>query len=286
MLTLFTLPKPFTDPHIRLIQRNAIGSWKNLHPDIDIILMGNDAGISETAHEFGVRHIHDIAVNEFGTPLLDSAFKTAAKEGRFDTLMFVNADIIFLLDLITAIETLKEKELLPTGDSNAPDSNKSSLTVGRRVDLDVNYEIDFNGSSWPDKLARESKSNGVLHSWAGIDYFIFSKGMFADLPPFAVGRVGWDNWMVAESRRKYSYTIDATACITAIHQNHGYSGNNAGPMRKTNLEALKNNSFTKDPRLAMTIEDCDRRLTPDGLKRNYLYWMPSMKRCLKYLLKR
>jgi len=270
MLTIFTLPKPFTDPHIRVIQRNAIKSWKRLHPDIDIILMGDDAGIDETAQEFGVRHIPGIAKSEFGTPLLDSAFKTVAKEGWFDRLMYANADMIFLPDLIANIERLPKND---------------SLTVGRRIDLDVKHEIDFNNSSWSEKLASESKSNGVLHSWAGIDYFIFSKGMFQNLPPFAVGRVGWDNWMVAESRRRYRFTIDATAGITAIHQNHGYSGNNAGPMRKTNMEAVRNNSFTKNPGQAMTIEDCDWRLTPEGLKRNYLCFMPSMKRRLKRLFR-
>lgn len=271
MLTIFTLPKPFTDQHIRLIQRNAIQSWKKLHPDIEIILMGDDAGIAETAQEFSVRHIPDIAVNEFGTPLLNSAFEMAAKEGRFDALVYANADMIFLPDLIASIERLPIKD---------------SLTVGSRIDLDVTDEIDFNDPAWSDKLASESKSKGTLHSWAGIDYFIFNKRMFADLPPFAVGRVGWDNWMVAESRRAYRYTINATACVTAIHQNHGYSGNNAGPMRKTNMEAVRNNSFTKNPGQAMTIEDCDWKLTADGLKRNYFCFLPSMKRRLKYLSKR
>ena len=32
-LTIFTAPKPFTDPHINLIQRNALRSWLALGPD-------------------------------------------------------------------------------------------------------------------------------------------------------------------------------------------------------------------------------------------------------------
>ena len=31
-ITIFTAPKPFTDPHIDLIQRNAIRSWRDLGP--------------------------------------------------------------------------------------------------------------------------------------------------------------------------------------------------------------------------------------------------------------
>ena len=40
LLTLFSAPKPFTDPHIALIQYNAIQSW-TLLPDVEIILLGD-----------------------------------------------------------------------------------------------------------------------------------------------------------------------------------------------------------------------------------------------------
>jgi hypothetical protein len=42
MLTLFTTAKPF-EGHSGVIQRNALKSWKLLHPDIEIILFGDDA---------------------------------------------------------------------------------------------------------------------------------------------------------------------------------------------------------------------------------------------------
>jgi len=52
-LTIFTCPKPFSDFHIRLIQRNAIGSWTLMVPRPRIILMGGEAGSEEVAVEFG-----------------------------------------------------------------------------------------------------------------------------------------------------------------------------------------------------------------------------------------
>ena len=271
MLTIFTLPKPFTDPHIRTIQRNAIQSWKKLGPEVEVILMGKDSGIAETAKEFGVRYVADVAVNEFGTPLLDSAFDIAQKIARHGRLMYVNADVIFIADLIAALDKLPKE---------------SMLTVVRRIDLDVKEWMDFNDQSWARKISDEARNHGSLHSWAGIDYFIFNKGRFISLPPFAVGRVGWDNWVVHESRHRLRYTIDATACITAIHQNHGYSGNNAGTQRKTNPEAQKNSSFTKKPAQSYTIEDANWKLGPSGLKRNYLYSLPHLKRSLKLIWKR
>ena len=39
-LTIFTAPKPFTDPRIDIIQRNAIRSWLSLGEDVGVILVG------------------------------------------------------------------------------------------------------------------------------------------------------------------------------------------------------------------------------------------------------
>ncbi len=54
MLTFFTTAKPFVG-HIDIIQRNAIRSWQKLHPDVEIILMGDDAGAAEVCAEMGLR---------------------------------------------------------------------------------------------------------------------------------------------------------------------------------------------------------------------------------------
>ena len=39
LITLFSAPKPFADPHIAIIQRNALRSW-TLLPDVEVILLG------------------------------------------------------------------------------------------------------------------------------------------------------------------------------------------------------------------------------------------------------
>jgi len=57
----------------------------------------------------------------------------------------------------------------------------------------------------------------------GLDYFIFPCGLFRDIPPFAVGRPAWDNWLVYKARSLGLPVIDATKMVTAIHQNHAYS---------------------------------------------------------------
>ena len=76
LITLFSAPKPFTDPHIATIQRNATKSW-TLLPDVDIILLGKEDGLAEAAQELDVKHIPHVACNTSGTPLISSMFSLA-----------------------------------------------------------------------------------------------------------------------------------------------------------------------------------------------------------------
>jgi len=43
------------------------------------------------------------------------------------------------------------------------------------------------------------------------------------MPQFAIGRAGWDNWMIYWARRQGWPVVDATWDIFIIHQNHDYS---------------------------------------------------------------
>ena len=93
MITFFSAPKPFAG-HIGVIQRNAIRSWTLLHPDVEVILFGNEKGTAEVAQELGVRHEADVARNEFGTPLLHHIFRRAQETARHEWVCYSNADII------------------------------------------------------------------------------------------------------------------------------------------------------------------------------------------------
>ena len=50
MITVFSIPKPFTGD-IALIQRNAVRSWSALGPDVQVVLVGDESGIADAAHE-------------------------------------------------------------------------------------------------------------------------------------------------------------------------------------------------------------------------------------------
>ena len=127
MLTIFTIPKPFTEQHINIIQRNAIQSWVSLS-DCEIVLVGDDKGIKKIAQEFKIKHIPEVKRNEFGTPLLNSAFALVKKHSKNNLFCYINADIILLPNFSESIKILPEKNF---------------LAVGRRTDLDISKEIDF-----------------------------------------------------------------------------------------------------------------------------------------------
>lgn len=207
MLTIFTIPKPFYG-YIDIIQHNAIRSWALLQPSCEIILCGNDAGVEEVAIELGVKYIPDIARNQFGTPLLNSAFEKVARISKFPLLCYVNADIVLFNDLLNAIKRINFPQF---------------LAVGQRINLDHKDPLDFEQPNWEIELIELAHNNGHFAGMDWIDYFVFPKNGHLELiPPFAVGRPEWDNWFIFNACKSNIPIIDVTRVCPAIHQNHNY----------------------------------------------------------------
>ena len=135
-LTIFTAPKPFTIPHIHLIQRNAIQSWTHLGNDVEVILIGNEGGIAEAAKTFDVKHLPEVPCNDKGTPLVSGIFELARHNSDSPILAYVNADILLMPDFVTAAR-------------NAVQQAKQFLLVGQRWDLDLTIPLDFSGGANP-----------------------------------------------------------------------------------------------------------------------------------------
>ena len=100
-LTIFTAPKPFTDPHIDTIQRNAIRSWLHLGEDVEVLLVGEEQGLAEVAVEYGVQHLPEVERNAWHTPLVSSIFSLAREHSDAPLLAYVNADILLLPDFVS-----------------------------------------------------------------------------------------------------------------------------------------------------------------------------------------
>jgi len=208
LLTLFSAPKPFTDPHIAMIQRNALKSW-TLLPDVEIILLGEEAGLAEAAHELGVKHIPNVKCNESGTPLISSMFQLARENSTSDLLCIINTDMILMPDFLEAAR-------------RSSFQRDKFVLLSQRWDLDVTDLIEFT-EGWQNRLRSTVHDQGTLHRPAGSDFFLFPLSSYLDIPDFAIGRAGWDNWMIYKARKEGWAVIDCTPSVMLIHQNHDYS---------------------------------------------------------------
>jgi hypothetical protein len=246
MITLFSTPKAFKG-HFDVIQRNAIRSWTLLHPEVQVILIGSEPGIEAAAADCAVRHVPDVESNEYRTPLIRSLFERAQQLAAHDVLCYVNCDTLLLGDFATAVR--RAVKLKPR-----------FLLVGRRWGLRIDERLDF-GSRWETELRAQLAARGVLGESSAIEYFCFTRGLWRAIPPLVVGRPGWDNWMLREARHLRVPLIDASAVVTAIHQDHDYShhaggwdGVWRGEEAKRNVELMGDGFTTDDATHVLTVD--------------------------------
>jgi hypothetical protein len=257
-LTIFSAPKPFTNAHIAKIQRNAIRSWKILGLDVEVILFGQEEGLAEAAVELGVRHIAEVGCNDQGTPLINSMFAQVRTKCDSPLLAFINADILVFSDLLRIAQRVSQRQ-------------SKFLIVGQRWDLEVEEELVF-PADWEAVMRQHLKIAGKLHPPTGSDFFIFPRTCFQVIPNLAVGRAGWDNWMIYEARQQGWHVIDATGGIDIIHQSHDYSHLPGGQPHYRLPETSENVRLAGGKRHIFHLIDCDRILQYDKINPYPLTW--------------
>jgi hypothetical protein len=208
-LTIFAIPKRF-EGHFALIQGNAVRSWAALAPRPDIVLLGSDAGTAEIAAEVGARHIADVVSSPSGAPRFDDVLRKGQLAARTDLVCFINADIVLTPEWLAAVHVAGARP-------------SRFLMVGRRWNLDVLEPLPFDRPGWSADLTKDARSRGHLATNMTIDYFVFPRGMLMELPPFVIGRPGYDNWLLWSVRKAGIPLVDATDAAPVIHQNHDYS---------------------------------------------------------------
>lgn len=258
LLTLFTAPKSFADPHINTIQRNMLRNWLALGEEVAVAVIGDDPGVAEVCREYGIRHLSQVRTNAQGTPLISSIFELGRSLNESPFLAYANADILFLPDLVDAVRRL--------ADDPAP-----FLAIGQRYDTDITESLDFTGD-WPAQLRRLAAEKGRLHGQTGSDYFIYPRTCFKAIPDFAVGRAGWDNWMLYETRYQGWKLVDATSSLTVIHQNHDYAHLPGGVIHFRQPESHENVKLAGGRRSIFIATDSRYLLTDAGLARKPLGW--------------
>lgn len=227
-LTLFACPKPMTDPHIAMIQRNAIRSWLQLDPLPEIILFGGEVGVAELSRELGVGHVAKVERNEYGTPLVNSIFAQAEACSQSDVLCYINADIILMSDFMSVLTSTRY-------------SLKKFMLGARPWNLDVKESLTFS-SDWDVELREQVKARGQLRNVWACDFFAYPRRMWGTLPPLILGRCGFDNALMWLARSRGFALVDGTSGIVSVHQNHSYPSH------------LQNEMYIKNPEAQMNIE--------------------------------
>lgn len=252
-ITLFSAPKPFDDSLVSTIQYNAIRSWLALGPQVEVLLMGEEPGIDRVARELGVRHAGAVDRNLNGTPLISAIFALARKVAALPVLAYANADILLLDDFMPTVRQIAE-------------GFAKFLIVGQRWDLSVATRLSFQ-NGWMGELRSRLASDGRKHPPAGSDFFVFPRDLFDNLPPFALGRAGWDNWLIFAARRRGVPVVDASESITVVHQDHDY-GHLEGRQPHYRLpESLENVRLGGGPETVFTLADATWRVSDKQVRR-------------------
>jgi hypothetical protein len=269
LITFFSAPKPFTNPHIAMIQRNAIKSW-TLLPDVEVILLGEEKGLAEAARELGVKHVLNVARNESGTPLISSMFQLARENAHSELLCIINADMILMPDFIkVAKQAMKLKDKF--------------VLLSQRWDLDVTQPLDFS-NGWESRLRSVVNGQGILHRPAGSDFFLFPLSTFYEIPPFVIGRAGWDNWMIYKAHQEKWAVIDCTPSIMIIHQNHDYSHLPDGKPHYEHPDTNENIRLAGgQANIRYTIVDATHRLADGKLVRPKMSYLRFMRKIELFL---
>lgn len=210
-ITFFSIPKAFRG-QAKIAQYNALESWTRLTDNI--VLFGREKrerGIEKAAAKFGceVRGIR--RDSEYGVPLVNSAFKQI-QSLRPEVAMFTNADMVFFPGLLEAVNVAK------TGLLGGKPLGKF-LLIGRKIDMDIREHLNFS-SGWEDRLRKKARIEGRLHGAAGLDYFIFTPGIYdyRGMPLFYIAQRAWDNWLALYAMKKKGVTVvDVTESVLAIH---------------------------------------------------------------------
>lgn len=212
----------------RIAEENSRLQWSNLSSRVIFLGMLND---TET--------------NKFRLPLLRSLYlKAASLHPDAATYTYVNGDILPRHDFHVTLDAV-------TSMSEQVWNNTGFMIVGRRADVDWKQHktsVLDSGFRFDDFHAR-----GNLQPEFVEDFFCVSRNAIAwqNIPPFVIGRVGYDNWLVNYVYHKPDvHLVDATLSIKVIHQSNEGGSRARGGGKKINEDYwwnhdVANNDTTK-----------------------------------------
>ncbi|XP_052232705.1 uncharacterized protein LOC127845678 isoform X3 [Dreissena polymorpha] len=228
LLTLFTTWNDNPDKYI--VHNLTLINWRSFHPSVIPVVFTNESSVIIECNKAGVTALPLSNAAADGIPVLKYMFRDAMNHFKTSLYAFSNSDILYTDTLIrTLAQMINSKTIY---------FSRPVLIVGCRTNVE-NVTLE-EGLHW-ENITRISQSRGKQFTEWAEDYFITSPSFpWNEVPEVVVGRPGYDNWLVYNSRKMKYNVIDATKTILAVHQTT-LAGNNEGrnhSNRDYNLDLL------------------------------------------------
>jgi len=223
--------KEWIDKH--LVQAVAVMSWLDVDPAAQLLLFGTEdtcAAFLELPElkRAGPARVTCSKLRCFreGAPRLDCVFGDAVAASTSDVLMYANADVVVFSDILRAIAHVKARAanffvVAKRFDLNITRALRATL---RSAALEGGTPLDSNAAAtgWLQHLTADVRGSAVSHAREGIDIMAFPRATPPRVPPFLVGRVQWDNWMLLQAISMPTVlSVEVSSVALVVHLNHG-----------------------------------------------------------------
>lgn len=225
-LIFVTSCKPITNDNIKTIQENSLNSWKWLNCEKEIFVFNKDESIKKLVSNLGLNLVTDYESSESSDLPTWRTMRNFASNIATDNdyIVWINSDIIVDDSLPNTIFSIKK------------DNNLDNFVLtGKRKNWKNYFKI--TDSNQISNLVLESEGD----KWE-IDYFVFKKQHFSDLPKFYIARMRFDNYLLSKSISEIEHTIDCSQTVNLIHHFHGYGDQLSKPWH----EYSKENNVSKE----------------------------------------
>lgn len=245
LLTLFTTFKESQAK--RNIYANTLQNWARLRPYVIPVLYVvedsvNDANrtkdatgafMTDEATAQGWTVVRAPEVWD-GLPVLRTMFSDVIQRSKTPFYGYANGDILFVENLIQTLCHVQQNV-----------NWTQFLVTSRRTNAKYDPGDALNSSA---AILSVAKQRGVLFYPHSEDLFIATADGYpwSSMPRFVVGRVGFDNWMVANALLNHIPVIDVTDTVLSLHMTD-FEGNEAGRFSNGPKDWLRNlNLVAKD----------------------------------------
>lgn len=245
-ITIFSTTRPFAGA-IGCVQAEALRSWLLLEGVESVLVFAEPGPLPGEARDPRV-HVAEIgARSKGGRPLVDELFARASRASPTDLLVYANADIVLAGGLAAAMERLQSVFV-------------NFLAVAERTDVEVAFLGGVPSALSPLTLSGRRRRHGPT----GIDVFGFSRHSHLPLRPFAIGRPGWDNYLVFASLLKGWPVVDVTSQCSVLHMECSRRDPRGWPAFAGDIDYERNWALAGDGACQLDLRDCSHAFTRDG----------------------